>query len=45
MTDSLRGWASGRTRVVPGAQYKAVNALLHALPPGLFHAVAKRTSA
>lgn len=45
VTDSLRGWASGRTRVVPGAQYKAVNALLHALPPGLFHAVAKRTSA
>ena len=34
VTDSLRGWASGRTRVVPGAQYKAVNALLHALPQG-----------
>lgn len=42
VADSLRAWAAGRARVVPGPQYKAVNALLHALPSGLFNTVAKR---
>mgnify|MGYP001183570333 FL=1 len=42
VADSLRAWAAGRARVVPGPQYKAVNALLHALPAGLFNTVARR---
>ncbi|MEY9214143.1 SDR family NAD(P)-dependent oxidoreductase [Thermobifida halotolerans] len=44
VADSLRGWAAGRVRVVPGLQYRAASALLHALPSGLFNAVARRVS-
>lgn len=40
--DALKAWAAGRTRVVPGAQYKAADGLLRAVPRVLYRAVAGR---
>ncbi|MDA8369691.1 MAG: SDR family oxidoreductase [Nocardiopsaceae bacterium] len=40
--DSLRAWAAGRTKVVPGAQYRAADGLLRVIPRGLFKTVVRR---
>ncbi|CAM4154213.1 SDR family oxidoreductase [Nocardiopsis rhodophaea] len=40
--DSLRAWASGRTKVVPGAQYKAADNLLRVVPRSVFKSLARR---
>ncbi|MBB6118511.1 SDR family NAD(P)-dependent oxidoreductase [Nocardiopsis algeriensis] len=40
--DSLRAWAAGRSRVIPGAQYKTADGLLKVLPRSLVRAVARR---
>ena len=40
--DSLRAWAAGRSRVVPGAQYKTADGLLKVLPRTLVRLVARR---
>ncbi|GLU47252.1 SDR family NAD(P)-dependent oxidoreductase [Nocardiopsis ansamitocini] len=42
VSESLRAWAAGRSRVVPGPQYKVASGLLGVFPRGLFSAVADR---
>lgn len=42
VAESLRAWAAGRSRVVPGLQYKAASGLLRVVPHGVFNTVAKR---
>ncbi|WP_028649181.1 SDR family oxidoreductase [Nocardiopsis sp. CNT312] len=40
--DALRAWSAGRSRVVPGAQYKTADGLLRVLPRSVVRALARR---
>ncbi|MBB6174122.1 hypothetical protein HNR23_004182 [Nocardiopsis mwathae] len=40
--ESLRAWAAGYTKVVPGAQYKAAVNLLRVIPRSVFKSMARR---
>ncbi|GAB3206535.1 SDR family NAD(P)-dependent oxidoreductase [Marinactinospora thermotolerans] len=42
VTDSLRAWAAGMARVVPGPQYRAASWVLRAVPHGVFRGIARR---